>query len=87
VLELDEARASIAKQRYAAARRRASPFHAAQWTEGCPEGTPGCATRSAVGYLEKPKSGIHWDLPGMRTAGDQLVPAQEARRQEPELWQ
>uniref|UniRef100_A0A7S0U0M6 Uncharacterized protein n=1 Tax=Hemiselmis andersenii TaxID=464988 RepID=A0A7S0U0M6_HEMAN len=86
VLDRDEARAAIARQRYAAARRRSSPFHAAQWTEGCPEGTPGCSTRSAVGYLEQPKSGIHWDLPGMRTAGDQLVPAAEARRQEPRLW-
>ena len=85
-LERDEARELLAKERYAAARRKASPFHEAKWTEGCPEGTPGCATRSSLGYLERPRSGIKLNMPTLKTAGDHMVPADKALRQIPHLY-
>lgn len=85
-LERDEARELIAKERYAAAQRKASPFHAAAWTEGCPEGTPGCRTRSSLGYLEKPSSGIELEMPSMQRAGDKRVSAAEAMQQVPHLF-
>lgn len=86
ILERDEARELIAKERYSAAARKASPFRAAAWTEGCPEGTPGCSTRSSLGYLEKPSSGVELEMPSMQRAGDKRVSAKEAMNEVPHLF-
>ena len=89
-LEKDTARLELARSRLARASRRQSVFNGEGFTEGCPEGTPGCAMRARSRYArgrreEAPLRHEVREERMMARLGDNMVPVDEARNQAPKF--
>lgn len=85
-LERDEARELVAREHYSQVRRKAAPFRAAKWTEGCPEGTPGCKTSGSMGYRGRPSSGVLSLEQKNLQEGDRTVSVREAMAEVPKFF-
>lgn len=84
-LQRDTARLALARSRLERASRRQKVFNGEAFHEGCPEGTPGCDGLSFVRAGSRGR-GLSREMKEermMARMGDNMVPAEEARVQQP----
>lgn len=87
-LQKDTARLELARARLARASRRQSVFSGQGFTEGCPEGTPGCAMRARYARGRREMAPLRHEVREerlMARLGDNMVPVDEARNQAPKF--
>eukprot|EP00802_Teleaulax_amphioxeia_P013705 Tamp_13759.p1 GENE.Tamp_13759~~Tamp_13759.p1 ORF type:complete len:489 (+),score=165.18 Tamp_13759:80-1468(+) len=87
-LQRDTARLALARSRLARASRVQRVFNGDKFTEGCPEGTPGCGSgaRYARGRQGDAAAALSHELNEermMARMGDTMVPIDKARHQKP----